>query len=73
MFRLYKHFPDLTELTRPYKKDTFVLDFFNKAEEIKEAFKDYYSTTILSEATDINKLNDLRITWKTFMYMKMKT
>lgn len=50
----------LNRAYKPYKKDTFVLDFFNKAEEIKEAFKDYYSTTVLSEATDVNKLNDLQ-------------
>jgi len=50
----------LNRAYKPYKKDTFVLDFFNKADEIKEAFKDYYSTTILSEATDVNKLNDLQ-------------
>ena len=50
----------LNRANKPYKKDTFVLDFFNKADEIKEAFKDYYSTTILSESTDVNKLNDLQ-------------
>lgn len=50
----------LNRAYKPYKKDTFVLDFFNKAEEIKESFKDYYSTTILSEETDVNKLNDLQ-------------
>lgn len=50
----------LNRACKPYKKDTFVFDFFNKADEIKEAFKDYYSTTILSEETDVNKLNDLQ-------------
>lgn len=50
----------LNRAYKPYKKDTFVLDFYNKAEEIKEAFDDYYTTTILSEATDPNKLNDLQ-------------
>lgn len=50
----------LNRAYKPYKKDTFVLDFFNKTEDIKESFKDYYTTTILSESTDINKLNDLQ-------------
>lgn len=41
------------------KDDTFVLDFVNKTDEIKEAFQPYYTTTILSEATDPNILHDL--------------
>ncbi len=51
----------LSRLNRshPAKHDTFVLDFFNEAEEIKEAFEPYFTSTILSEATDPNKLNDL--------------
>jgi type I restriction enzyme R subunit len=44
---------------KPHKKDTFVLDFYNSAEEIQEAFKPYYTSTILSEETSPNKLNDL--------------
>ena len=44
---------------KPYKKDTFVLDFYNKAEEIKLAFDPYYTSTILAEETSPNKLNDL--------------
>ena len=42
------------------KEDVFVLDFVNEVQEIKEAFEPYYTTTILSEGTDINTLNDLR-------------
>lgn len=49
----------LNRAKKPEKTDTFVLDFFNKVEEIQFAFKDFYTTTILSEQTDINKLNDL--------------
>jgi type I restriction enzyme, R subunit len=45
---------------KPFKKDTFVLDFFNSAEDIKEAFKPYYTTTILDEETNPNKLNNLQ-------------
>lgn len=44
---------------KPLKKDTFVLDFYNTTEEIKKAFEPYYTTTILSEETNPNKLNDL--------------
>lgn len=42
------------------KHDTFVLDFQNDAEGIREAFEPYYRTTILSEETDPNKLHDLK-------------
>jgi type I restriction enzyme, R subunit len=37
-----------------------VLDFANAAEEIEKAFAPYYDRTILSEATDPNKLYDLQ-------------
>lgn len=50
----------LNRAYKPYKKDTFVLDFVNTAEDIKEAFEPYYKTTILSEETDPNRLNDLQ-------------
>ena len=52
----------LSRLNRsaPNKEDTFVLDFFNTIEDIKEAFEPFYTTTILSEETDVNKLNDLQ-------------
>lgn len=41
------------------KDETFVLDFVNQTDHIKEAFQPYYTTTILSEATDPNILHDL--------------
>ena len=44
---------------QPQKYDTFVLDFANESDIIKEAFSKYYRTTILSEETDPDKLNDL--------------
>ncbi|MGI8711372.1 MAG: type I restriction endonuclease subunit R [Acidimicrobiales bacterium] len=52
----------LSRLNRchPDKTDTFVLDFVNSADVIKEAFAPYYETAILSEATDLNRLNDLQ-------------
>ena len=40
--------------THPEKEGTMVLDFANKADEIKAAFEPYYETTLLSEATDPN-------------------
>ncbi|WP_419535694.1 type I restriction endonuclease subunit R [Endozoicomonas sp.] len=42
------------------KTDTFVLDFYNTTTEIKAAFDDFYTSTILEEGTDINALHD----WK---------
>lgn len=52
----------LSRLNRshPLKKDTFVLDFANTAEDIEKAFKPYFESTILGEATDPNKLFDLQ-------------
>ena len=52
----------LSRLNRahPQKHDVFVLDFMNGADTIREAFADYYRTTILSEETDPNKLHDLK-------------
>lgn len=42
------------------KDQVYVLDFVNEIQEIKEAFEPYYTSTIISEGTDINALNDLR-------------
>ena len=52
----------LSRLNRAYKGkiDTFVLDFVNSADSIALAFEPFYKTTILSEETDINRLNDLQ-------------
>jgi type I restriction enzyme R subunit len=52
----------LSRLNRahPQKHDCFVLDFQNNSETITYAFQDYYQTTLLSEETDPNKLNDLK-------------
>ena len=54
----------LSRLNRshPQKHDTFVLDFVNDTDTIKEAFETYYRTTVLSEETDPNKLHDLKDT-----------
>lgn len=52
----------LSRLNRaiPPKRDVFILDFQNDSESIKKAFEPYYRTTILSDETDPNKLNDLK-------------
>lgn len=46
--------------TAPYKTDTFVLDFANTKESIKEAFQPFYEETSLVGSSDINKVYDLR-------------
>ncbi len=52
----------LSRLNRahPKKHDTFVLDFQNNVDMIRQAFEGYYRTTILSSETDPNKLHDLK-------------
>ena len=42
------------------KTDTFVLDFVNTAEEIKESFEPYYEASILEGETDPNVIYDLK-------------
>lgn len=51
----------LSRLNRchPLKRDTFVLDFCNDIDTIKQSFQRFYKTTILSDEVDPNKLNDL--------------
>ncbi|MDX9961310.1 MAG: hypothetical protein RBS32_07560, partial [Aliarcobacter sp.] len=55
----------LNRSSSKYGKKTehlFVLDFFNKTEDIKKSFDPFYTSTTLSEATDINVLHDLKDT-----------
>ena len=42
------------------KTDTFVLDFYNSVDDIKGAFDPFYTSTSLSEPTDVNVLHDLK-------------
>lgn len=42
------------------KTDTFVLDFVNTAEEIREAFEPYYECTELDEEINVNLIYDTR-------------
>lgn len=51
----------LSRLNRchPKKRDTFVLDFAGNQDFVNEAFQKYYKSTVLSQESDPNKLNDL--------------
>jgi type I restriction enzyme R subunit len=52
----------LSRLNRahPKKHNVFVLDFLNDCDGIRDAFADFYRSTILAEETDPNKLHDLQ-------------
>lgn len=52
--------------TCPKKNDTCVIDFVNKHDEVEQDFQDFYKTTLLSQETDPNKLNDLLATIEGF-------
>jgi len=54
--RLNRSAPKLGKKT----EDLFVLDFFNSVDEIKAAFDPFYTSTTLSEATDVNVLHELK-------------
>ncbi len=41
-------------------EDLFVLDFFNDVDDIKRSFDDFYTSTTLTESTDINVLHELK-------------
>ena len=49
------------------KTSTFVLDFVNSDEDIKESFQPYYETTLLDGRTDFNKVYDLRTKIQPYM------
>ena len=42
------------------KNDTFVLDFYNSVSDIRNAFDPFYTSTSLSEPSDVNVLHDLK-------------
>ena len=54
----------LSRLNRVYpgKEDTFILDFVNTAEDIQNAFADFYEGTILSEGADPDIIYDMKQT-----------
>ena len=53
--------------TAPGKNSTFVLDFENTEEDIKDAFLPFYETTTMEGSTDLNKIYDLRSKIQNFM------
>lgn len=55
----YATMPSL-RILNPGKADTYVLDFVNEPDEILAAFKAYYETAQLSDATDPNLILNLR-------------
>jgi len=52
----------LSRLNRTYagKEQTFIIDFFNETEDIKEAFEPYYNTTELEDVTNPNIVYDMQ-------------
>jgi len=52
----------LSRLNRTYagKEQTFIIDFFNETEDIREAFEPYYNTTELEDVTDPNIVYDMQ-------------
>ncbi len=48
------------------KNDTFVLDFVNTAEEIKDSFEPFYEETVLLEETNPNTIYDMKNTLDEF-------
>lgn len=65
----------LSRLNRIYrgKRDTFVLDFVNSAEDIKKAFEPYYEETVLEEETNPNVIYDIKNTLDEYrVYLQME-
>lgn len=55
------------------KKDTFVLDFVNTAEDIQKSFEPYYEETVLEEETNPNVIYDLKNTLNNYcVYQEME-
>ena len=48
------------------KSDTFILDFVNTKEEIEEAFKPYYESTVLDEEINVNLVYDTKVVMRDF-------
>ena len=53
--------------TAPGKTSTFVLDFANSDETIKESFQPFYQATLLDGRSDFNRVYDLRSKIKEYM------
>ena len=46
--------------THPLKEDTFVLDFVNNPDEIREAFRQYYEGSVMGEEVDPDRLYEVK-------------
>ena len=46
--------------THPLKDDTFVLDFANDPDEIREAFRQYYEGSVMGEEVDPDRLYEVK-------------
>lgn len=46
--------------TQSGKEDTFILDFVNDAEDIREAFKPYYEVPVIDQQVDVQQLYGLQ-------------
>ena len=55
--------------TCPFKNDTFVLDFANTSDSIKESFQPFYEETTLVGSSDVNRVYDLRSKLNEFAYL----
>lgn len=66
--RLNRAAPELGKMS----EDLFILDFYNSIDGIKAAFDDFYTSTVLSEATDINVLHELKATLLTYGVFDME-
>ncbi len=60
--RLNRSAPKLNKKT----EDLFILDFFNSIDDIKQSFDPFYTSTCLTEATDVNVLHELKDTLDEF-------
>ncbi len=58
----------LSRLNRTYpgKDVVFILDFFNKADDIKEAFDPYYTTAALTDVSDPNIVHEIEMKLSAF-------
>jgi type I restriction enzyme, R subunit len=50
----------LNRICPPSKEDTFVLDFYNTMDDIKDAFQPYYEETMVGEQVDYHQLYELQ-------------
>jgi type I restriction enzyme R subunit len=49
------------------KHDTFIMDFVNEAEDIKESFAPFYKETVLDEEINVNLIYDTKTLIRTFL------